>query len=106
MLKKRGFIVETVKKQIQIGAQPTSDILNKIKEASKFDITYDGDSPKLTSDQLASFTPSHPELFKPKKQQITLKLDADIIAAFKSTGKGYQTRINETLRMSLLRGLI
>jgi uncharacterized protein (DUF4415 family) len=32
------------------------------------------------------------------KQQITLRLDADILTFFKSTGKRYQSRINAALR--------
>ncbi len=32
------------------------------------------------------------------KQQLTLRIDADVIAWYKSQGKGYQTRINELLR--------
>jgi uncharacterized protein (DUF4415 family) len=36
------------------------------------------------------------------KQQITLRLDADILAFFKSTGKRYQSRINAALREYML----
>jgi len=32
------------------------------------------------------------------KRQITLRVDADVLAFFKATGKRYQTRINEVLR--------
>jgi uncharacterized protein (DUF4415 family) len=34
----------------------------------------------------------------PKKSQVTLRIDADVLEWFKSTGKGYQTRINTLLR--------
>lgn len=40
-------------------------------------------------------------LYRPVKQQITLRLDADIVAWFKADapgGRGYQTRINRVLR--------
>jgi uncharacterized protein (DUF4415 family) len=33
-----------------------------------------------------------------RKQQITLRLDPDVLAFFRSTGKGYQTTINAVLR--------
>jgi uncharacterized protein (DUF4415 family) len=39
--------------------------------------------------------------FRPIKQQLTLRLDADVIAWFKRhtpQGQGYQTRINRALR--------
>jgi uncharacterized protein (DUF4415 family) len=32
------------------------------------------------------------------RQQISLRLDGDVIAKFKSTGKGWQGRVNEALR--------
>ena len=38
-----------------------------------------------------------PRLDNPKKQ-VTLRLDADIIAHFRTTGRGWQTRINKALR--------
>ncbi|BDW98376.1 BrnA antitoxin family protein [Maricaulis maris] len=34
----------------------------------------------------------------PSKKQVTLRLDDDIIAFFKESGKGYQTRMNAVLR--------
>ena len=40
-------------------------------------------------------------LYRPVKQQITLRLDADVVAWFKENapgGRGYQTRINRVLR--------
>ena len=36
--------------------------------------------------------------YRPVKQQLTLRLDADVIDWFKKTGTGYQTRINSALR--------
>jgi uncharacterized protein (DUF4415 family) len=32
------------------------------------------------------------------KEQITLRLDADVLAFFRSTGRRYQSRINAALR--------
>ncbi len=43
--------------------------------------------------------------YRPVKQQLTLRLDADVIAWFKSHGAskdGYQTRINRALREYVL----
>jgi len=34
----------------------------------------------------------------PAKQQITLRIDADVLDFFRDTGKRYQTRINAVLR--------
>ena len=36
--------------------------------------------------------------YRPVKQQLTLRLDADVIAWFRNNGTGYQSRINSALR--------
>ncbi|MBS1044502.1 BrnA antitoxin family protein [Gluconobacter cerinus] len=41
--------------------------------------------------------PSNPH----RKKQVTLRLDADVLDAFKRQGAGWQTRINEALKASL-----
>jgi uncharacterized protein (DUF4415 family) len=41
-------------------------------------------------------------LYRPIKSPVTLRLDADIIAWFKAKGRGYQTRINSTLRKLMM----
>jgi uncharacterized protein (DUF4415 family) len=38
------------------------------------------------------------ELYRPIKKPVTLRLDADVLAWFKTQGRGYQTRINRALR--------
>ncbi len=43
-------------------------------------------------DNAKIFVPEEP------KQQLTIRLDADIVEWFKSQGKGYQTRMNAVLR--------
>ena len=39
----------------------------------------------------------HP-FYRPLKQQLTVRLDADVVAWLKQQGKGYQTRLNQVLR--------
>ena len=41
----------------------------------------------------------------PTKVLTSVSLDADILAFFKSQGSGYQSRINEALRMEVNRNL-
>ena len=43
--------------------------------------------------------------YRPIKQQLTLRLDADIVAWLRRQGKGYQTRDNALLRNAMLRDL-
>jgi len=86
------------------GRELTAEEEQMLKDLEQRPVTYDEDCPELTDEQLAEFHAVHPELradptiFKPRKLQITLKLDADIVRAYQATGKGYQTRINNALR--------
>ena len=74
-----------------------------------------GEIRSLTKADVAAFRPIEdvlPEKFvkavrahmrgRPKKevtkQQVTLRLDADILDYFRSGGPGWQTRVNDTLR--------
>jgi uncharacterized protein (DUF4415 family) len=41
--------------------------------------------------------------YKPVKKQLTVRLDADLIAWLRNAGKGYQTRLNNILRQEMLR---
>jgi uncharacterized protein (DUF4415 family) len=40
--------------------------------------------------------------YRPVKQAVSLRLDADVIAWLKKPGKGYQTRANYVLRQHML----
>ena len=76
-------------------------------------IAADPDAPEATDTELAQakpFAEAFPQLadtirlargrppVESPKQQISLRLDPDVIAAYKRTGKGWQGRINEILR--------
>ncbi len=40
--------------------------------------------------------------YRPIKQQLTLRIDADVVAWLKGQGKGYQSRLNQILRVAML----
>ena len=88
-------------RDIQIGQKPTPEVLNEVEKAAGRPIKYAEDAPRLGDGELAEFVPyqmvDH-NLYKPKKVQISLRIDADIIEAFRRQGSGYQTKINEALR--------
>lgn len=43
--------------------------------------------------------------YRPVKHQLTVRLDADVIAWLRQQGKGYQTRLNSLLRGAMLKDL-
>ena len=42
------------------------------------------------------------KFYRPIKEPVTIRLDADVLAWLKSQGRGYQTRINFLLRRAML----
>jgi uncharacterized protein (DUF4415 family) len=43
------------------------------------------------------------KFYRPKKEAVTIRLDADVLAWLKASGGGYQTRINGFLRLLMQR---
>jgi uncharacterized protein (DUF4415 family) len=43
--------------------------------------------------------------YRPVKQAVSMRLDADVVAWLRKSGKGYQTRANRILRQSMLADL-
>ncbi len=41
-------------------------------------------------------------IYKPRKEQITIRIDTDILLWLKSHGKGYQTLLNDLLRKEMI----
>ena len=78
-------------------------------------IALDADAPEWTDDDWARARPAlevDPDLVAwsrrvrgkqkaPTKELISIRLDADLAAHFRSSGKGWQTRINDTLRKAV-----
>jgi uncharacterized protein (DUF4415 family) len=68
--------------------------LARIDRMRGADIDY-SDIPPLGKSFLKKATVAWP----PEKKQLTIRLDADVLAWLKAHGKGYQTRINRILRV-------
>ena len=81
-------------------------------EAIDQGIARDGETPELNASWFERAVPAAdilPESMKraigargpqkaPRKQSTTIRFDADVLAALKATGKGWQTRVNEAMR--------
>jgi uncharacterized protein (DUF4415 family) len=59
------------------------------------------DIPELGGDAWKHPRPN--PFYRPVKKQLTVRLDADVIAWLRKQGKGYQTRLNGLLRAAMLR---
>ncbi len=58
------------------------------------------DIPELGGDAWKHPRPN--PFYRPRKKQLTVRLDADVIAWLRKQGKGYQTRLNALLRAAML----
>jgi uncharacterized protein (DUF4415 family) len=61
------------------------------------------DIPEITPEQWK--TAVRGQFYRPRKLQITAKVDADVLHWLKSEGKGYQSRMNAILRREMLAAL-
>lgn len=61
------------------------------------------DIPELTEEQFKNAVRGR--FYRPIKQQITARVDADVLAWLKLQGKGYQARMNAILRREMLTSL-
>lgn len=67
--------------------------LKRVDALRDEDIDY-SDIPELDAD----FFRNARVILPPRKQQLTIRLDTDVLAWLKSQGAGYQSRINAILR--------
>ena len=77
--------------------------LKKLKEMPDADIDF-SELPELTETFWKNAAPN--PFYRPVKKQITLRIDADILAWLRQQGaEGYQSRLNALLRNVMLRDL-
>ena len=76
--------------------------LKRLAEMPDEDIDY-SDIPELTDEFWANA--ERGKFYRPRKAQVTARLDADVLAWLKTGGQGYQTRMNAILRRAMLADL-
>ena len=62
------------------------------------------DIPEITD--FSGFEPRYPEYFKPKREQVSIRLSTYLVDHFKSMGKGWQTKLNDFLMDAVSKCLI
>jgi uncharacterized protein (DUF4415 family) len=100
--------------------KPLPEISDDEEAAIQAGIARDPDNPELTDDQLAQMRPARdvlpPELYRTlvsrgrgrpradpslKKVVVKLRIDPDVLSAFKAKGPGWQTRMSAALRTAV-----
>ena len=81
----------------------------RLEEIKNFKNTDFSDCPVLTQEQLSQMRPCHlvnKDMWKPQKKSVNIRIDADILEFLKSTGKGWQSKVNDLLRNAVIKGLL
>ncbi|MBR1583322.1 MAG: BrnA antitoxin family protein [Spirochaetales bacterium] len=76
----------------------TPEQIEELKNLDSYQVDY-SDIPKRTDFSSAKF--KYYEL-KPKKEVVTMRLDADLLAVLRGHGRGYQTLVNDALRAAFM----
>ena len=79
------------------GAKKRMAALSEVAD-SEVDLT---DIPEWSAEDFKTAVPFL-AIWKPRKEQITARIDADVLLWLKSHGKGYQTLLNAILRKEML----
>ncbi|MGH8458245.1 MAG: BrnA antitoxin family protein [Nevskiales bacterium] len=62
------------------------------------DIAYDADAPRTRPQDWADAIAHRGLPLPPRKHQIALRVDEDVLGWFRAQGRGWQTRMNAVLR--------
>lgn len=66
----------------------------------------DPDAQPLTDAQLKAMRPMGRPRIENPKAAVTMRLDADVLEALRSSGQGWQTRVNALLRDAVAHGKV
>src|SRR5712692_1874961 len=91
-------IVKKVLSDVRLSAKQKRE-LKKLADRPDSEIDF-SDIPELTEKSWRNAVRN--PFYRPVKKQLTLRLDADVIAWLRRRGKGYQTRANALLRAAML----
>ena len=70
----------------------------KVKAMKDSDITFTKDAPKTSPDDWADAIVHRGLPLPERKEQIALRVDADVLSWFRAQGAGWQTRMNAVLK--------
>ena len=84
---------KTISKKSQIGETD----LKRLDAMTDADIDF-SDNPEVSAEMFARGIVRRGLKPIPRKKQLTLRVDSDVVDWYKKQGRGYQTRINSLLR--------
>jgi uncharacterized protein (DUF4415 family) len=82
---------------IEKGARSNTD-WDKVRILPDSDVVFSEDAPETSPEDWADAVAHKGLPVPPRKTQIALRVDNDVLAWFKAQGAGYQTRMNSVLK--------
>lgn len=80
------------------GARKGKTDWERLKTVPDRDVRFTRDAPRTLPQDWARAVAHRGLPVPPRKQQIALRVDVDVLEWFKAQGEGYQTRMNAVLR--------
>ena len=96
----------TIKSTVKVGQKPSKEEMRRIraelKEAAKYPIVYTDDCPKSTPESLKEFAMQRAEMNrKNRRQAVTIRVQPDVLAKYKSLGNGYTGIMADVLKIAV-----
>ena len=99
-----AYGVQLLNMKRKLGTKPSRSGLKgktdwaKLRAMKESDIRFTEDAPRTTQKSWANAIAHRGLPVPPRKKQIALRVDEDVLEWFKAQGEGYQTRMNAVLR--------
>jgi uncharacterized protein (DUF4415 family) len=83
------------KASLRVSANSASGTSKPLRQQARPDLS---DIPEITPEEFARAVVRKGLVLQPRKRQLTLRIDEEVLDWFKQQGSGYQTKINAILR--------
>ncbi|MBI5442666.1 MAG: BrnA antitoxin family protein [Deltaproteobacteria bacterium] len=77
--------------------KPIASDLSRVDATRDEELDY-GDIPEVSAEDFARAVVHEGLPVRPTKEQVSLRIDSDVLEWFRKQGKGYQSRMNALLR--------
>jgi len=90
-----------MKSTVRVGQKLPKEVIQEVRRAAKRPINYTADAPKSTPEALKEFAMQRAAMNRQKKRQaVTIRIQPDVLAKYKSLGRGYSGIMADVLRVA------
>jgi uncharacterized protein (DUF4415 family) len=87
---------------VPVGTKPPDDVIKRIKEATKYPITFTEDCPESSPEALKEFAQmAAARNQREKKRSVTIRIAPDVLENYKRIGAGYTGIMADVLKYAV-----